>query len=71
MAIFVGYREDTTFVVLVQSVDGFKEIWGRCHGWSMRWLRRVTMAGISGHGHQPIGGDMLGNRFTLNTTQHT
>ena len=27
------------------------------------------MAGISGHGHQVIGGDMLGNRFTLNTTQ--
>ena len=27
------------------------------------------MAGTSGLWHQPIGGDMLGNRFTLRTTQ--
>ena len=27
------------------------------------------MTGISGHWHQPIGGDIVGDRFTLNTTQ--
>ena len=27
------------------------------------------MAGISGLWHQPIDGDMLGNRFTLSITQ--
>ena len=27
------------------------------------------MTGISGHWHQPIGGDMVGNKFTLNTVQ--
>ena len=29
----------------------------------------MTMAGISGHWHQQIGGVMVGNRFTLITAQ--